>query len=598
MKIRKTIKRYATGMAFGVLLLTASCDRNHEDVPGKKIAVQVNVPSIGEGASEELLRASSPTGHPVETIALDGGLLMDVSWEPDESSGLRSTALESGKKFRVIALKAVDGTYVSHGDFEVGGATSATSLHVVENVNHDFICISYNTAAALPAASFTIGQVARMEIASAGAGDLLYDKVSKAITASDRELNFSLTHRLSRVRLTVDHAYNEWDVSSVSIGNIFLYPFYMGAVMKLQDWSLITEGGAPVPRYFSNWAPGTNPRTQICDLTTVFTKDETTSIIIPQDAITVQGKTHPSVETRVPFSIFSPGNNYSLRLTIRIPRWAGSNIYWDTTHQRLTFALEGDTQNQGFQGVFFRWGSLVGISPAQVGVSNKFDTSVPVYVPHYDAVHSDQSTWTPLTTTPYTTWTPISAGVAADDAVEIPYMDGRAEFTASLFSRTSTFVMDAARNTESVYAGLRGDICQYLGKTVSALDGYRLPTSLEYGTSNGGQWNTLRNGWEKGNDFSTNNSLGNPEGTAVLLNASNKPGYAKNTKAGDAIFPASGNRSAWNGSLTGVGNLGYYATGSMANTTTGHILSFDTNTITFNASTGRGFATAVRCIKK
>jgi hypothetical protein len=598
MKIIKITGRYAMGTVFGLWLLATSCDGNQE-VPGKMTTVYVQAPSIREGASEELLRTASPTTYPMETMALDGGLLLDVCWEPDESSALRasSAVLESDKRFRVIALKAADGTYVSHGDFEVGGATSVSSLHVLENVNHDFICISYNTAAALPAAQFTVGQVASLEINSAGAGDLLYGKVNKTITASDRELSFSLTHCLSRVRLTVDHTYNEWDASSVSIGNIYLYPFYMGAVVKLQDWSLITEGGAPVPRYFSNWTAGSNPRTQSCDFTTVFTKGETVMMVIPKGAITVLGETHPSVETRVPFSIFSPGNNYTLRLTMRIPRWAGSNIYWDTIPQRLTFALEGDTQNQGFQGVFFRWGSLVGISPAQVGVSNNFTTSVPVYVPSYNAGDPHQSTWTALSPSPYTTWTSFAAGTAANDTTEIPYMDGRAEFINTLSSRTSTYVIDAARNTDLVYAGLRGDICQYLGKTVTALDGYRLPTSMEYGTINSGQWNALENGWEKGNDYSTSNALGNSHGTALLL-TSTKPGYAKNTKAGNAIFPASGNRGTWNGALASVGSSGRYHTGSAAAYETAHILSFDATSITFNASTGRGIATTVRCIKK
>jgi hypothetical protein len=595
----RMINRCASGIVLGALLLTTACERNNEVDPERLISVCVTTPSIRKSPTKELSLVPSFAERTMETIALEGGLLLDVSWEAGKGSGLRASALESGKKFRVVALNAADGTYVSHGDFEVGGATSVPSLHVLENISHDFICISHNSDGDLSEAKFTVGEVAELEILSVGSGDLLYGKMTKAITASDRELRFVLEHCLSQIKLTVDHSYNEWSTSSVTIGGIMLYPFYAGATMKLQDWSLLSEGGAPLGRYFSNWA-ASSLHTQSCDVTTVFGKDEEMSIIIPQGAITVQGKSHPSVEQRIRFSAFASGTSYDLRLKIRLPRWAGSNIYWDTGEEQLTFDLEGQTQNQNFQGVFFRWGSLVGISPARVGASNNFTNSVLLYVPNYNAGDKEQSTWTFSTPTPYSAWNSFSEGYVANDTVEIPYMDGRAEFSGALFGRTSTFVIDAERNTPAVYAGLRGDICQYLGKTIPSLNGYRLPTSLEFGTTNGGSWGNRQDGWEKEDDYThvTNTSLGNPEGTSPLLNIYGKSGHAKNTHTGDVIFPISGNRSAEKGALSNVGNLGRYATGSIASAAMVHILSFDKNGITFNASTNRGIAVPVRCVKK
>jgi hypothetical protein len=41
--------------------------------------------------------------------------------------------------------------------------------------------------------------------------------------------------------------------------------------------------------------------------------------------------------------------------------WAYSNIYWDGS--KLTFAVEPDATVEQYQGLFFQWGSLIGLSP-------------------------------------------------------------------------------------------------------------------------------------------------------------------------------------------------------------------------------------------
>jgi hypothetical protein len=599
MKIREITTLCVAGTALSLLLLTASCDRNNEAIQGKKIAVYVRAPNIREQSPEDLSRASSPQQHPSETIALAGGLLLDMRLEADAPSGLRSTpsTLEGGKNFRVIALNAADGTYVSHGDFEVGGSTSTPTLHVLENVRHDFICISYNSSDPLPAANFTVGEEPTMKVSEAGAGDLLYGKVSKEINAFDRELSFTLTHQLAQIRLMVDYSYNGWANSLVTVGGIYLYPYFAGAVMKLSDWSLSGGDGASTVRYFSNWAAGATPHTQSCDPATIFAKGTETSIIFPVNSITVQGKKYPSEETRMPLSVFSPGNNYTLRLTLRIPRWAGSNIYWDNANQRLTFDLEGNTQNQHYQGVFFRWGSLVGISPARTSRGNGFNVNVPVYQPDYNAAEPHKSIWTCIDTTTYTAWTTTLSGVAVD-TTEIPYLDDRPEFHTTESDRANTYAIDAERNTATMYLGMRGDICQYLGQTIPALYGYRLPTGKEFSPYNGGDWDKVKDGWEKGDGFVSNSALGDKYGTATFPDpVNNWGGYAKNTNAFNLTLPASGSRSSTSGGLLSIGNAGLYWTGSAYESTRARHLSFSNSSISPNGITSRSTACPIRCVK-
>lgn len=54
----------------------------------------------------------------------------------------------------------------------------------------------------------------------------------------------------------------------------------------------------------------------------------------------------------------------------KTPIWAGSNVYWDNSTQKLTFAPSTDTSKSSYQGLFFRWGSLVGLSPVGEWSSN------------------------------------------------------------------------------------------------------------------------------------------------------------------------------------------------------------------------------------
>jgi hypothetical protein len=329
--------------------------------------------------------------------------------------------------------------------------------------------------------------------------------------------------------------------------------------------------------------------------------ESTTSIKIT--SVTIGGETR-SIPAPVQFNQkLDPGKSYTLRVSFKKQEWAKSNIYWVKTGSDangdigyLTFDTT-DKGHQGYQGVFFQWGSLVGISPARTNGSDAFSNATPVYIPTY--VAGGTSTWHSPTTSPYTTagWPfAINSTVAEDAPENIPYMDNRAEFIAPSPARTNIYVMEAERNTDAMYSAKRGDICQYLGKTQTTLKGYRLPRSSEMTTQNSTTyWYLLTDGWEKGIDpFSGSDaSVGKADGTADLV-ALNKS-YAKNSTLG-VTLPASGCRTI-QGPLQDIGSYGHYMSGSATGANDHYNgLTFD-NQYCGTYVPYRSYALPIRCVK-
>jgi hypothetical protein len=573
-------------VATGFFLLLATSCEIHSAITAEDqeemIAVQVNLVGVNEGESEEVMRSASVsplTGRreiAMTSQLIGNGMLVDMSLEPDEVVPLRGTPqpLETGKKFRVIALDRSTHQYVSHGDFTVGGPSSVPSLHVRENVAHDFVCLSYNSTTKGFTETYTVGQVpANLAIPNTDDTDLLYaNMLNKTITsAANASLSFTLTHKLSKVTLMLDATYNGWNISGIGVNQIRLSPFYAGATMNLQNGSMV-KNSAATNQYFA-WNAISPAQTQTSKPRTVFTNGETISLTIPQHVVTINGNPHPSEATTFTFpSTLSlvPGNSYTLRLRFRQPRWAGSNIYWDHVNSTLTFDTEGITTHEGYQGVFFKWGSLVGISPAQTGGSNDFSSATPVYWPVYNATTPSASYfWDNNLGYDAAGWPDAVVGVSENANNNIPYMDGSfVPPSLGVFNmRFSTFLMDADRNTTDMYWDMRGDICQYLSTKTGVVSGnYRLPMAVEFARWGGDyMWAANTDGWVKGGTFSRDMTLGNAYGTTSIIkgNAPCNCGYAENTIMGGVVFPASGFR--WtNGTLAYMCDEGDYWSGSIS----------------------------------
>jgi hypothetical protein len=155
-----------------------------------------------------------------------------------------------------------------------------------------------------------------------------------------------------------------------------------------------------------------------------------------------------------------------------------------------------------------------------------------------------------------------------------------------------------------MYAGLRGDICQYIGKTQPKLEGYRMPVVAEFGSSAPAVWASNPDGWVKaGADWTVDLSLANEAGTVDLIAAG--MGYARHTTKGNLRFPTSGCRE-YNGQhgVNRTGGTGLYWSGSAGlitsnNAVGARFMDFNPDVMSFGNTVAnyRYYGFSVRCIK-
>ncbi|MBK5722597.1 FimB/Mfa2 family fimbrial subunit [Dysgonomonas sp. Marseille-P4677] len=245
--------------------------------------------------------------------------------------------------------------------------------------------------------------------------------------------------------------------------------------------------------------------------------------------------------------------------------WAGSNIYWDGT--KLTFDDVGVTTHRQYQGVFFQWGSLYGIT----SLRGKWSLNMLLYPP-------SGGTSTPAYLG-YTSWGTLPH---ISDATNI--------ITSYIPSGKSVRDRSYLYETTDEATGL-GDICKHLTEKGWAPAGkkWRMPTSAEfdaianncenYGENIGGLW------------IPQTGDVNQTDGRFTV-----KPG--KRSKSESYLyFPAAGYRYNDDGDLSNVGSNGFYWSGSPNNTgNNSYMLDFNKGSINPKATNVRRYAFSVRCV--
>jgi hypothetical protein len=560
-------------------ILLIACDRNNElPINTSPLPVRIHSLSVTEGGSKNFFR--SQEAEETLSLPLNDGLLLEMTVERD-TLPLRAgqkKELAAGALFRVIVVEAGSAKYVSHGDFTVGGAGTIPNFYVDAGQKYDFICFSYNDGS-LPSTSGYVKGVSLPTFVINNTRDVLWWKKENVTvnTDADATLSIELSQMLAKVKVVVDCSYNGWQITGVG-ASLTLSAVAFSGTMKPGSGEII--GG--VAARILKWPSKLSDTKQFSEQLTVMPKASSTlTIHIPVSSITRDGLSAiPTVAANSKFVIaLKSGISYTLRVRLRTPIWAGSNIYWagDDKAGRLTFDLAGQTQNEGFQGVFFKFGSLVGISPALVNDNSAFVAELPLYVPDKHSA----TQWTPTTSDAeqYATW---------DD---IPYMD-RSYYTNSGNSRDNTSVIDATLNISGIHAGFRGDICQYLGETDPAhLAGYRLPTASEFGSTSA---------WvKKGTFVNGSNSVGTPFGRMNLLSAANDLGYATNATMGNVVLPTSGFRGVDGNLKATVGFDGYYWPASEYSADEAWIFEYYGGVVAYPIRyLSRSYAFPIRCVRR
>ncbi|MDR1882152.1 MAG: hypothetical protein LBR26_05145 [Prevotella sp.] len=247
--------------------------------------------------------------------------------------------------------------------------------------------------------------------------------------------------------------------------------------------------------------------------------------------------------------------------------WAGSNIYWNGS----TLTFDEETTNRNYQGVFFKWGSLVGIDPSGSSSSNMaWSTSKTVYIPN-----AATGAWTSSyagTGNTYNTWD------------NIPYADNTVVGNIGDETRASLYEVHDPAN-------LVGDICRYLTDTGRAPGSpgtkWRMPTSEEFGENTD---------YIKSGTFITSGSYTVYQSDATgRYSNSDAPGYTKNN---NPWFPAAGYRYYDYGTLYVVGYGGGYWSSSPYDSSDAYCLDFTSNSVFPASDDDRRYGFSVRCVKE
>jgi hypothetical protein len=607
--------------AWAMTLFLGACEKELPDskLRGKDVLVEVRMLGVEEGGEKDVTRSSSRREIEESVVPVGDGVLLEMRMERD-SSMLRAarTTLAGTSRFRVVAVVHGTSTFISYADFTINNGTVAGGLHVPDNGVYDFICYSYNTASTLPGLSYkqdaTIPTSATINVYQ-GTSDLLFEKIENiSVSGAAPVLGILLRRVMARVKVVINCEYNGWAIESVA-NTMTLGSAYSGGTIRLTDGVAVPTG---TPAITWPTLSGTNQEEE-SNQVLVMPQAGGVTVRIPGGTIKRQGLAAAiptgteSYVLSAPFSTpVESGYSYRLFIKLKTPIFARSNIYWDGTAQKLTFIpaaanpASNDDTKKGLQGVFFKFGSLVGISPAQTSGSDNFSGNTPIYVP---VVKNplNTSTWKPTTgnamandnTFPGVTsnWTSWGDNTYGDNV--IPYMD---------MSHNWEGFMNPEWNTLSAYQGFRGDICQYLCKTGAVTGDYRTPTGGEFGGTHRPMYDDLH-GWHPVNNytFPEVNTAGYADGTADLPDATpGKNGASTaffsiyNSTMWNVAFPASGQRS-YVGELQYVGFNCTYWVGDYVNLGMGHSMTFwatgsAIDSPLMNAYRSEGLP--VRCVKK
>jgi hypothetical protein len=439
--------------------------------------------------------------------------------------------------------------------------------------SYDFVAYSYNSTSVVPDYSSPVG-----DVTVSPEYDLLWGEEPDVTVSEGIDVGISLYHKFSQVAVSVTAAAITPAVVISAITNFSVSPGYK-ATLTVADGTMAKEGTAVTQGLTPTWNNLNTATVTSATGRIVYTAGEQ-PVSVTIGSVTVGTVTYPNVVAKFNMSL-ELGKSYTLSVDFkRNLVWAGSNVYWTAAGGgKLTFDAPGAAlNNQRKQGVFFKWGSLVGISPAGAE-GDVFGSTTPVYIPVFTS--SSSKSWS--TTNSYSTW-----GDIAGESVS-----GSGALNASRFS---TWLMDDARNTDNDYAywkARKGDICRYISENGygPTSDKYRMPTAYEFGAKTSYSYGS--DGWTKNaTSFSADFSATGADGTRVMAY------YATNNYGtGSVTFPASGWRTPKNpvSSLSEVGIYGMHFSGSFVFNL---MLCIDRSSVymehTMGTSTG---AVAVRCVR-
>jgi hypothetical protein len=417
-------------LASGVAIFFGSCEREIEGSVGEMVEVHFTLGDLSYGENQTVTRSAKELASETVIVPVNEEFCMYATLEESEDILLRAGTLTANTRLRIVAFRGT----VDKGSCEYKVAANGVDLVPLSGTiglvlpadTYTFVAYSYNSTASPDySSSSTI-------ITVPPTMDLLWGSKPDVSISDGIEVDIKLYHKLSQVTVVATTEAIAEKPAIKAISSVQISPGYR-ASMNLAS-GMIEKENSVAQNFSATWS-GLNTTTVTSTPRTVYTDNEA-SISIQIGSMTIGENT---TYTAIPTATFNTplvlGSRYTFTIDFRRNLvWAGSNIYWtDDDGGKLTFDAPNTNihaNGQRYQGLFFKWGSLVGISGGG-SESEAFSASTKVYIPVFNSV-SDK-TWS--TTNPYSSW---------GDVVYIS--------PSGTAGRYSSYLLDDERNTDNDYA--------------------------------------------------------------------------------------------------------------------------------------------------
>jgi hypothetical protein len=448
------IRIEAAALVVGLSLFLFSCEKEVSGRgSGRKVAINFTVANEGYGVDQEILKGAGVKDLRPETrvIPLKDNYYMSATLVPEpaeetafDGSQLRAAAaFTTGQKIRFMAF---------NGTTEVGSAiyTWNGSKFVPDGeplgVEADNEVMYHFVAYSFFGDPLTEPDDEDVEAGILPAQDLVWGERNQKVydNLTDRTVPILMKHKFSRVRVKVDASSLGAQVTNVS-GVVIAGGKKADLTVRTGSLAASSAAGADLTATVTNWVSVDDG--EAMQSGSVLFYPSVTTITLAAIDLEIDDDPVALMNKSVTFSqALAENTSYTVVVDVRTNRWAYSNIYWDQTLNEGAGALTFDrtlvdVEHQYYNGVLFKWGSLVGISPVGAPVVNNS---------------------TPVDMTQILTYTPLSGG--GWDATKTAASWGGWESISYQQAQSSTYASDEnfLYDLGVNLGAYTGDICNYI----------------------------------------------------------------------------------------------------------------------------------------
>jgi hypothetical protein len=455
----------AAALLVSLPLFLLSCEKDAlRHGTGEKVTINFTV-SNGDYGADQIMRSEKIKDSETVSIPLNGNYFLAATLTPEPAEEIRAVAaFETGQKIRFMAF---------NGSVEVSSAiyTWDGSKFVPDGdplgVEPDNEVLYHFVAYSFFGDPTTEPDDDDIEAEILPAQDLVWGEKDQKVynNETSRTVPILMKHKFSRVQVKVDvSTIDDAQVTGVS-GVVIAGGKKADLTVRTGSLAASSAAGADVTETLGSWTSENGGKARLSGYKMFY--PSLTTITFATLDLEIDGNPLPLTDKSVTFSqTLDENTSYRVVVDVRKYGWAGSNIYWKavtdvsdpkypgylTFDKVATLTADDPLSSRYYQGVFFRWGSLIGIAPVEWAPPGYPLLFIPVSGGNWDNTKYVNSS--------HTLWP--SAGTWAS----IPYV-------------TTNIIGSSSENTlyNQGFTDYTGDICTYIDVD------WRMPNSAEFGAT-------------------------------------------------------------------------------------------------------------------